>query len=595
MSTKQTVIVTFMIVFLAAMLFSLGAWYHYSAELDTKQKTISTLEDRKGALDTVLKGSVTVKSLRKLVDDPAEGLKKQLADETARAANMWGDESKGVVQRQALYEQKGKDFEAKKPTAEAKWKSLYEDWLKLNGEIDGAVKKLKAQNSEAEQKTAEAQADLDREQANEQTEKKKITDKKKEYQDDIGQVRATHEQVLDKISEVTRETRKVKTIAPQGRVLEASQALGLVTVDIGREQGVRKGLQFDVYARALGGQVKKATVEITTVRASSADATILPPKAVKLQDPVTGWVPSDPLMKYSVYAAGGTDETTALELVKPKTREERIEIYRLEKLERELGAEAKEKYLKEKEEPTHPPSELGKGFVAIVAGDWINNPDFVPIIPETAYQKRAMTELLGMQDVNLSTLTFYFTDSVRAYRKEFLRRLCERNRCKTVDAMSADVNYVITAPGLARPEILEEKLQPVREKKDEEVSADQRIQRKTLAAILEAKKIGAEVLADDDVEAFFAKRQRKSELLRGKTVQPGRSTFFVAGETKERSVAQTRSWIKDHGGVPVSELTAEVDYVVVGSGLDQAFFEKVKKLGVKIMREDELAWFFGLE
>jgi NAD-dependent DNA ligase len=154
---------------------------------------------------------------------------------------------------------------------------------------------------------------------------------------------------------------------------------------------------------------------------------------------------------------------------------------------------------------------------------------------------------------------------------------------------------VVSAPGLTRQETLEDKLQSVKEKKDEEVSADQRIQRKTLATIIEAKKIGAEVIADDELEPFFAKRQRKLELLRGKTTQPGRSTFFVAGETKERSVAQTRAWIKDHGGVPVNDLTADVDYVVVGSGLDQAFFEKVKKLGVKVMREDELGWFFGLQ
>jgi hypothetical protein len=219
----------------------------------------------------------------------------------------------------------------------------------------------------------------------------------------------------------------------------------------------------------------------------------------------------------------------------------------------------------------------------------------VPIIPETEYQRKATEELLSMRDVNLSPLVFYFADSVRTYRKEFLRRLCERNRCKTVEAMSVDVNCVVTAPGLTHPEVLEEKLQPVKEKKDEEVSADQRIQRKTLAAIHEARKVGAQVLSDDELEGFFARRQRKAELLRGKTIQPGRSTFFVAGEMKERSVDQTRLWIRDHGGVPVNELAAEVDYVVVGSGLDQAFFEKVKKLGVKVMREDELLWFFGLE
>ena len=107
MSTKQTVIVSFMIVFLATMLFAPGAWYHYSTELDTKQKTFPALEDRRIALERILKGSDDCqKPAARLVDDPVEGLKKQLEDETARAANMLGDESKGVVQRQELYEQK---------------------------------------------------------------------------------------------------------------------------------------------------------------------------------------------------------------------------------------------------------------------------------------------------------------------------------------------------------------------------------------------------------------------------------------------------------------------------------------------------------
>ena len=605
MSTKQTVIVTFMILFLGTMLFSLGAWYHYSTELDTKLRTIEVLKDRKGALEKTLTGTVGAdgrviqKGLEPLVKNPVDGLEKQLEDEAARARNMLGDESKGVVQRQTLYDQKEKELGTKldpnSGTAKAKWKALYDEWQKLNGDIDGAVKKLKAQGAEAEQKMAEAQGDLDREQAAEQTKKKEINEEKRKQQEDIGQIRATYEQVVDKIAEVTREARKEKTLARQGRVIGASEDVRLVTVDIGREQGVRKGLHFDVYSSALGGQAKKGTIEIAAVRASSSDATIVPPKLTRLQDPVTGWVPPDPRMKFSVFAAGGTDETSALELVKPKTREERIEAYRQDKLERELGAEGRVEQQKDKEAPSRPPPELGKGFAGIMAGDWINNPDFVPIMAERDYHKKAVQELLSLQDVNLSSLTFYFTEGVRPYRKEFLRRLCERNRCKTAEAMSADVSYVVTSPSLARVEVLEEKLQATKEKKDEEVPPEVRAQRRTLATLLEAKKLGAQLLTDDELESFFAKRQHKTELLRGTTVQPGRSTFFVAGETQERSVAQTRAWIKDHGGVPVEELTAGTDYVVAGSGLDQAFFDKVKKLGVKVIREDELLWYFGLQ
>jgi len=596
MSIKQTVILTFMILFLGGTLFALGAWVYYSSHVDIKNRTIEVLTARSRALDRQLNSSTeTRRCERDIVDNPVDGLKKQLADKTQIAANMLGDENRGMTQRQVLYDQKEEELKGKWPGAQTKWKSLYEEWLKLNGDIDGAVKKLKAQGTEAETKATEAQAELDREITTEAAEKRKIVEKRKEYTDDVGQIRAQHEQVLEKVSEVTRETQKAKTIVPQGKVISAAEDLSLVTVNVGRDRGLRKGLRFDVYSGALSGLVKKGTIEITNVHAAAADAVVVPPKTVNTLDPQTGWVPTDPRMRYSVFAAGGPDETGALELIKPKTKQERIEAYRLEKLERELGPEAKEKYIREKEEPASPPSELGKGFVPIMPGDWINNPDFVPIIPEQAYQKQTVEELLAMQDVNLSSLTFYFTDTVRPYRKEFLRRLCERNRCKVADAVSADVDYVVTAAGANRADLLEEKLASTKEKKDEEVNAEVRAQRRTLAALQEAKKLGARAVAEDEIEGFFAQRQRKAELLRGKTVQPGRSTFFVAGETKERSVAQTLAWIKDHGGVPAKELTGEVDFVVVGGGLDQAFFDKIKKLGLKIIREDELPRFFGLD
>ncbi|MCY3020006.1 MAG: hypothetical protein NTW87_13385 [Planctomycetota bacterium] len=565
MSIKQTIIVAFMIVFLATTLGTLGTWFAYSTQISTKDRMISVLEDRAIILRTRIKGTAERPGLETEVTNPLTGLGKQAKDAADRARTMLGDENSGAAQqRKVLYEAKEKELKDKM------------------GELD-------AQGNP----TADAQVELDRELSTEVVEKRKITEEKKKNQDEIGAIRAAQEQVEDKVVEVTRETRKTTAIVPQGRVISAAEDLSLVTVDVGRDHGVRKGLRFDVYSGAFGGLVKKAVIEITNVRAASSDSRILPAKQIQVVDPATGWVPTDERMKYSVFAAGGADETAAQELLKPKTRQERIEAYRLEKMERELGPEAKEKYLKELEQPSAPPLELGKGFVPILRGDWINNPNFVPIIPEQAYQKQTVQELLSMQDVNLSTLTFHFTDGVRPYRKEFLRRLCERNRCHVTDTMSADVSYVVTSAGMTSAEAVAEKVEPTKEK--EEVSADIKGLRKTLAALLEAKKVGAHVISEGDMEGFFAQRQRKAELLRGKTIQPGRSTFYVAGDTKERSVAQTRAWIRDHGGVPVEELVASVDYVVVGAGLDQAFYDKIKKMGLKILREDELPRFFGLD
>lgn len=597
MSTKQTVIFTFMILFLGAFLFSLGAWFHFSSELDAKEKQIESLKLKKVALDGELKGTNVKKGLKKEIEDPIEGLDKRARDEADRANKMLGTEDSGMMRnREKLYEDKDGEISSKlgpdKPV-QAKWKSLYEEWAKLNGDISESVKKLKAQSAEKEAKTVEAQADLDRELNTETVEKKKIVEERKKNQDELGGIRAAHEQVLDKISDVTRDTRKTGKVSAQGRVINADEGMKLVTIDKGRDEGIKKGMFFTVYSGSHSGLVKKALIEITNVKAASADAVLVPPNRINVQDPITGWVPTDPRMKYSVYSAGGQDENAAVELVKPKTRQDRIEAYRLEKLEREGGKEKVEDYLREREAPSAPPVELGKGFVPIVAGDWINNPDFVPIVPDTEYQKKATEELLAMKDINLSALTFHIADSVRPYRKEFLKRLAERNRCKTAEAMSPDVNYVVTAAGATREDLVAQKLESSKGK--EEVSAEIKNLRKTLEALGEAKKIGAHVIAEDKMEEFFLQRQRKAELLRGKTVQPGRSTFYVAGETKERSIDQTRMYIRDHGGVPMTDLDEKVDYVVVGGGLDAAFYEKVKKLGLKIIREDELPHFFGLD
>ena len=152
---------------------------------------------------------------------------------------------------------------------------------------------------------------------------------------------------------------------------------------------MRKGLQFDVYASALGGQVKKATIEITTVRASSSDAVVLPPKTDQAAGP-----------GHRLGAHRSAHEVLGLRRRRhgrdqprwnwssPRRGRTASRPTAWRSWNANWAPEAKEKYLKEKEEPTHPPSELGKGFVRIVAGDWINNPDFVPIIPETAYQKK---------------------------------------------------------------------------------------------------------------------------------------------------------------------------------------------------------------
>jgi len=590
MSTKQTVIFTFMILFLAVTLFSLGAWFHFSSQLDSKKKEIDQLKLARKTIEDEINGTATRPGLRPIVE---EKLRDELAAMTKRTADMKGSPTSGMIERQIRYEEIEKELKGKEDPTKKKWQDLYTEWTKYNGDNDKLVAKLKTQLAEEQVKTAEAGLEMDRELTNEQVKRKETVAAKLKMVEELSGVRVAHEAFVEKIADVTREARKKNEVVAQGRVIESNDDLKSVTIDMGRDKGVRKDLEFDVYSASHAGQVKKATIRVVYVDGSSSRAIVLPANKIKVYDPQTGWVPTDARMRFSIYSGGGPDETQAQELVKPITRQDKIETYRQEKLERDLGSEAVQTMRKEKEAPTKPPSDLGTGFTPILPGDWISNVDFVPIVPDKEYQRKAVDELLSMRDVNLSTLTFYFTDLITPYRKEYFRRLCERNRCKTADVMSADVNYIVTSAGLTNIALLEEKLAKGKDK--EEVGAQIKAQRKALADMQEGKKIGSIIIAEDEVESFFNQRQRKAELLRGKTVQPGRSVFYVAGETQQRSVAHVRAYIKDHGGVAVTELDEKVDYVIVGTGLDQAFYDKVKRLGIKIMREDELPKHFGVE
>jgi len=592
MSTKQTVIFSFMVLFLAGMLFGLGAWFHFDSELDVKKKRVEMLTEQRRVLDLAVTGTSNHPGLRDTVENVSTGLNKQLEEATKRAEAM-GNETDGAKSLEARYEATGKQLPPKFEDAGAKWKALYVDWRKLNGDIDQALVKLKEKQVKRDQEIAKARADRDTEDATELTETKKIVVERKGMQDEITKIRASNEETQDKISSVTRATRKTGAVTPQGKILTADETLHTAVVDIGSNQGVRQGMQFDVYSGAHAGLVKKGLLEIVKVGATSSQCVLLPPKVPLMIDSATNWVPTDPRMKYSPFAAGGADETEALELTKPKTREDRIEAYRKEKTEKEQGIDSGSAFSEEKN--TAPPMELGKGFVPITTGDWIANQDFVPIVPAGVYQRQTVDELLSMADVNVSPLTFYFTDSVKTYRKEYLRRLAERNHCKSSDSMSGDVDYVVTAAGSTDIGQMQTKMASLKGKDEASLSGDMKAQSKTLQALIDGKKIGAHVIAEDEMEAFFTRRQRKTELLRANNVQPGQHTFYIVGETKERSTEQLKRYIQDHGGVMGQELDANIDYVVVGSGVAPEQLEKIKRQGLRIIREDELPRFFGAE
>lgn len=593
MSTKQIVIFTFMIIFLGVMLFALGSWFHLSTELEIKNKAIVVLNLKQKDLEDLIGGNAAYKGLKKEITDPETGLAHRLELAQSNADSMQNAAVDGPDSRRVLYEDMQKQLDDKWPVAEATWKKLYVDWEQQNKNINSAEERLASQVKEKASKVAEASEALTKALSDEDLKRKESAQTLKTHSDELIDVRNEEEEVLNKVQGVTREIRAAKKVYPQGKVIHSTDALKYVSIDLGANHGIRRGMVFDVYSGVHQTLVKKGRIEVTAVKATSSDCVVLPEQVDLKVDTKTGWVATDPEMRYSVFSADGPDENRAQELIKPKTRAERLEAIRLQKIKDEQGEEAAEKAAQESLAPSAPVIDLGKGFVPIAAGDWVNNPDFVPIVSQQAYRKKTIEELLSMADVNTSTLTFYFTDSVPPYRKEFLKRLCERNHCRSTDIVSADVNFIVTTAPTMRADLLDEELNRKDNKDKDTVIIRQ--QRKTLEAMKEGDKYGAGRIAEDELEAFFSKRERKQELLRGKTTQPGQSTFYIAGDTKDRSVPQLQHYIQDNGGVVATEMNDKVDYVVAGAGLDKAFYDKIKKLGLKVIREDELPKFFGRE
>ena len=601
MSTKQVVLYTLMIFFLILTLITGALWFNSSMEFDARHKLYDALEDQKIALGQILNGTPRnpESGLISQVDDPQKGLDKQLNDQVKANNELRTSSdpnSPGVKERREQYEAQDPEMEkAWKQAAVPAWKQFYDDWKKQNEDITAALGKLKTQKTETEDKIKAANDELAQEAANEEVERKKIGQERAKMADEIKNVRLEHETTQQKVNEVGREFSKERAVSRQGLIVQADPVRKTAVIDLGANSGIRKGMQFKIYSAEHRQNMLKGLLEVVEAEPFSSKCVLLEFVRDLRVDPITGYIPKNPDEKYSPYAAGGPEETDVQELLKPKTKADRIDALRIEKIAKEQGLEAAQNASAGNgnvgRDLTRPPNEISLGLNPIAAGDWIFNANFVPVVADSEFRRQTRDEVLSMKDVNVGSLTLYIGDTVRVYRKEYLRRLAQRNGCKTSDSMTADVNVVVVGTGFTRADLLEEKLASTKGKED--VKEDIKAQRATLAALQDAKKFAAEIIAEDEMEAFFDRRQRKLELLRGKAIQPGRQVFYIAGKTRDRSLEQLAHYIEDHGGLVARNIEDKVDYVVVGEKPEDTYLENIKKRGLKIIREVELPELFG--
>ncbi len=607
MSTKNTIVFIFMVLFLGSTLYTLGAWFHYSLELDIQEKALLSIEERQKDLNAIgLK-------LDKIRANPEYGLEARLEQWTQKADRIEALVHTDPAARKKLYEEKAPLIGEAWQAGKKKWDAVYADWKTRNEKLRTAAKSLKDLQKESTSQVEQEQAELLKVLKKEEVDRVEYLAKRKKLEETAEKVRFETEELRERINKVSRDLEKTPEEEADGVVIFSAPDLSKVTVNIGYHHGARRGMKFKIFSGRHNVPIRKGELVLTDVRALTSDGITRAQTTRPLWDKVTGWEAENPKMRYSKYHA--EEGTEAVRLEKRKTKRDIVEDLRIERIRQEQGADAAELARSSADSPNEPPIQAELGDGSIEPGDWISNTEFVRIVTEREFQRQVNDELLGMKDVNVGVLTFYIANSIRAYRQEFLKRLCARNRCRVTDFMTSDVDFVVTTRVTARIDLLEKSLE--RFKDQEDVPAAIAHKRETLAALKEAVKFGSQVIVEDELETFFIKRKRKSELTKGKAIQPGQHVFYVVGETRRRSIRETKLFIQELGGKISLKLDEEVDYVVVGAGLHNAtldiksgrvypkdqmppdqvrvfeFYDAVKKMGWKVLREDALEQFFG--
>jgi hypothetical protein len=120
---------------------------------------------------------------------------------------------------------------------------------------------------------------------------------------------ARMEELRSRVQELTRqrELSNNQAVQADGKLLEADAAIGFVVVDLGRQQGLRKGTRFSVYNQRGGKNVIKGSIEVVSVGDAVSTCRVL--EETNANDPlISNDLISNPVFdrnKIKVYALRG--------------------------------------------------------------------------------------------------------------------------------------------------------------------------------------------------------------------------------------------------------------------------------------------------
>jgi hypothetical protein len=167
-------------------------------------------------------------------------------------------------------------------------------------------------------------SDIDARKAELEAARNRFKNTQKDNIDQMAEWQAKLERIQARLEhEKEKRRRELEIKEADGHILTVAglvrdQPTNFCVVDIGWTDGVRKGMQFDVFRDTrLGKRIIKGKIKVTKVNAKTSECLILPPQEKMPYCPQTGWEAPEPDMLYSVYGATGDGYDEVQELVRP--------------------------------------------------------------------------------------------------------------------------------------------------------------------------------------------------------------------------------------------------------------------------------------
>ena len=272
-----------------------------------KREEVDTIKIQKTYLD---EGSKVIPELLKeeklLKDDPfTKAMEEEGIREGKKYSNLIALQSDLIKELKGVINVLPRLRAAREGTLED-LRGVQEEKKEIESRLKKEIDSLRSKLTEEQDRALEREREFDREKKRLEDEigsvKKLIVKNEREFNIREAQLLTKINELQDKIKDLSEKKRKTKEeIEADGEITYADSNLGLGWINLGKRDGIRRGLRFEVFQFRKGGEKKlKGVVEVRDIEANMSQVSII--SDVKIRDPKTGEVrvypdPSDPIIK----------------------------------------------------------------------------------------------------------------------------------------------------------------------------------------------------------------------------------------------------------------------------------------------------------